>query len=80
MDVKNSIVAILDRKKKIIGTGFVAGENSILTCAHVVETATSTGVGPTIDLDIQVTIRFEIDGSEVVAQVDMQNSSPVKAK
>lgn len=76
MDIQKSIVAILDRKKKIIGTGFVAGENLILTCAHVVETATASVVDPTTDLNVQVTIRFAVDGSEVVAQVDAQSCSP----
>ncbi len=76
MDIQKSIVAILDKKKKIIGTGFVAGENLILTCAHVVEAATSTVLDPTTDLNIQVTIRFAIDGSEVIAQVDAQSCSP----
>jgi hypothetical protein len=76
MDIKNSIVAILDKKKKIIGTGFVVGENLILTCAHVVETATSTIIDPTTDLNVQVTVRFAIDGSEAIAQVDARNSSP----
>lgn len=77
MEIQNSIVAILDRKKKIIGTGFVAGENLILTCAHVTETATSNFVDPTTtDLNVEVTIRFAVDGSEVIAQVDAQNCSP----
>ncbi len=39
MDIKNSVVAILNDKNKVIGTGFVAGENLILTCAHVTENA-----------------------------------------
>jgi hypothetical protein len=56
MDIQKSIVAILDKKKKIIGTGFVAGENLILTCAHVVEIATA-------GLNEQVTLRFTVDGS-----------------
>jgi hypothetical protein len=37
MDIKNGVVAILNNKGKIIGTGFVAGENLILTCAQEVE-------------------------------------------
>jgi hypothetical protein len=47
MELQKSVVAILDDKNKIIGTGFVAGDNLILTCAHVVE---------------QVTVRFAADG------------------
>ena len=31
MELQKSIVAILNDKDKIIGTGFVAGENLILT-------------------------------------------------
>ena len=69
MDIQKSIVAILDKKKKIIGTGFVAGESLILTCAHVVETDTS-------GLNEPVIVRFAVDGSEVVAQVDAQSFSP----
>lgn len=76
MDIQKSIVAILNTKRKIIGTGFVAGENLILTCAHVVETATSSVIDPTTELNVQVTIRFAVDGSEVVAQVDAQSYSP----
>jgi hypothetical protein len=32
MELQSSVVAILNNKNKIIGTGFVAGENLILTC------------------------------------------------
>src|SRR5512140_2858719 len=69
MDIQKSIVAILDKKKKIIGTGFVAGENLILTCAHVVETATA-------GLNEQVTVRFAADGSEAIAHAEPQSFSP----
>jgi hypothetical protein len=41
MNIKDSIVAILNSKGKIVGTGFVAGENLILTCAHVIEQVTA---------------------------------------
>jgi len=34
MELQKSIVAILNDKNKIIGTGLVAGENLILTCAQ----------------------------------------------
>jgi V8-like Glu-specific endopeptidase len=51
MDIQKSIVAILNNKKKIIGTGFVAGENLILTCAHVVKHASSA-------LNNQVVVRL----------------------
>jgi V8-like Glu-specific endopeptidase len=61
MELQKSIVAILDDQNKIIGTGFVAGENLILTCAHVFETATA-------GLNEQVTVRFAADGSKTVAR------------
>ena len=41
MDIKNSVVAVLNDKNKVIGTGFLAGGNLILTCAHVIEQATA---------------------------------------
>jgi len=40
---ESSVVAILDAQNNVKGTGFVAGERLILTCAHVVELA---GSGP----------------------------------
>jgi hypothetical protein len=39
MDIKNSIVAILNPDNEIVGTGFVAAENLIVTCAHVIDLA-----------------------------------------
>jgi uncharacterized delta-60 repeat protein len=68
MDLKHSIVAILNNKNKIIGTGFVAGENLILTCAHVVEQAT-------YGLNQRVTVRF-FDHSKTEASVEPQAFSP----
>jgi hypothetical protein len=69
MDIKNNIVAILNNRGKIVGTGFLAGENLILTCAHVIEQVAS-------GINIQVKIRFAMDKSETVAQVVRQNFSP----
>ena len=67
MELQKSIVAILNHKNKIVGTGFIAGDRLILTCAHVVEQATA-------GLNERVNLRFAIDGSEAVAQVE--NFSP----
>ncbi len=61
MELQKSVVAILNDKNKIIGMGFVAGENLILTCAHVVESATA-------GLNEQVTVRFAVGGSKAVAR------------
>jgi len=36
MDIKNSIVSILNSGGKIVGTGFLAGQNLVVTCAHVI--------------------------------------------
>ena len=41
MNIQTGIVAILDKKKKIIGTGFLLGKNLILTYAPVVKQATA---------------------------------------
>ncbi|PKN94697.1 MAG: hypothetical protein CVU44_02490 [Chloroflexi bacterium HGW-Chloroflexi-6] len=68
MDIKTSVVAILNDKNKIMGTGFVAGENLILTCAHVVEQATA-------GLNERVTIRFS-DNSKTEATVEQSSFSP----
>lgn len=69
MDLQKSIVAILNHKNKIIGTGFAVGETLLLTCAHVVEQATG-------GLNDSVTVRFAVDGSERVALVEPSAFSP----
>jgi WD40 repeat protein len=68
MEFQKSVVAIFDTKNNIVGTGFVARENLILTCAHVVEQATA-------GLDERVTIRFS-DNSRAEAMVDQRFFSP----
>ncbi|GAP13826.1 PBS lyase HEAT-like repeat [Longilinea arvoryzae] len=69
MDLQRSIVAILNNKNDIVGTGFVAGENLILTCAHVVEIASD-------GLNKHVKVRFKADCSETIAWVEQQSFSP----
>ncbi len=39
MAINNSVVAVLNDRDKIVGTGFLASENLIVTCAHVVVAA-----------------------------------------
>lgn len=39
MDIKNSIVAILKENGEVAGTGFLARQDLVVTCAHVVVTA-----------------------------------------
>lgn len=39
MDIKNSTVAILSSRGKIVGTGFLASQNLVVTCAHVIVAA-----------------------------------------
>ena len=56
MDIQKSVVVNLNKKKKIIGTGFLAADGLILTCAHVVEQAS-------VGLNEQVTVRFAADRS-----------------
>lgn len=36
MNIRDGIVAVLNEEGKIVGTGFLVGENLVLTCAHVV--------------------------------------------
>lgn len=63
MDLHKSIISILNHKNKIVGTGFVAGKNLILTCGHVVEQATG-------GLNDRVTVHFDADGTKCVAMVE----------
>lgn len=69
MDIKHAIVAILDTENEIVGTGFLADECLIVTCAHVVEQAKS-GPGKL------VRVRFAIDNTERFADVDASADSP----
>ncbi len=64
MDIKNSIVAILNTDNEIVGTGFVAADCLIVTCAHVVEQAKSPRM---------VRVRFAVDNSERFAEVDINS-------
>ena len=41
MFLNEAIVAILDQRGKVVGTGFVVHENLIATCAHVINKARS---------------------------------------
>ena len=68
MELQKSIVAILNSKNKIVGTGFVAGDRLILTCAPVVEQATA-------GLNEHVTVRFAVDGTEALALVEQFSPS-----
>jgi WD40 repeat protein/cell division protein FtsB len=52
MNVRDSIVAVLNEKGSIVGTGFLVGENLVATCAHVVVIAWA------IDGDT-IQVRFE---------------------
>lgn len=36
LNIRDSTVAVLNEKGKIVGTGFLVGENLVLTCAHVI--------------------------------------------
>lgn len=59
-NIRDSVVAILNDNGKIVGTGFLARENLILTCAHVVAT-----VGAAIDGD---SVRVCFNGQTQVLQ------------
>ncbi len=63
MDIKSSIVAILNTENEIVGTGFVAADCLIVTCAHVIEQAKSAPSG-------MVRVRFAADNSERFADVE----------
>ena len=39
MNLRDAVVAILNDKGKIAGTGFLVGQDLLLTCAHVVVAA-----------------------------------------
>ena len=69
MELQKSIVAILDQNNQIVGTGFVVGENRIVTCAHVVKLA---GAGP----GGMARVRFAVDKSERFGTVDADAFSP----
>ena len=61
-DLAASVVAICNGNGDIVGTGFVAAGQLILTCAHVVEAA---GGGP----DELISVRFQINSAQQTAQV-----------
>jgi hypothetical protein len=69
MDIKNSIVAILNTENEIVGTGFVAAEHLIVTCAHVIDLAKAAPGG-------MVRVRFAVDNSERFADIDASSYSP----
>lgn len=62
LSLESSVVAILDAQHNVKGTGFVAGERLILTCAHVVELAGS-------GLNGSVFIRFHHNREQRTATV-----------
>jgi hypothetical protein len=69
MDIKNSIVAILNTDNEIVGTGFVAADCLIVTCAHVIDLAKAAPGG-------LVRIRFAVDNTERFADIDASAYSP----
>jgi len=71
MDIKQGIVGILNTEGEIIGTGFLASKNTVLTCSHVIKQGGS-------DKGKAIRIRFAIDNSEVTARVDPEIWSPVE--
>jgi len=62
IEVTFSIVRILKADGTTAGTGFVASESLIVTCAHVVEVC---GAGPSA----RVNITFHANGQECEAEV-----------
>ncbi len=69
MDINHGVVAILNTENEIVGTGFVAAERLIVTCAHVIEQAKAAPGG-------MVRVRFAVDNSERFADVDINAYSP----
>lgn len=55
INLRNSVVAVLDFRKRVVGTGFVVGAHLVLTCAHVIEAA-GGGPGGTIN------VRYQFNG------------------
>lgn len=72
MDIKNSVVAIIDFKGKIVGTGFVVDDHLLLTCAHVVEQATA-------GLNDNVKVIFS-NKAQAIATVKQAWFSPIEEK
>jgi len=62
LDLAAGVVAICAANGNIVGTGFVAAADLIVTCAHVVEQA---GGGP----DETMSVRFHVTGAQQPAQV-----------
>ena len=60
--VRQSIVAILSRTGKVVGSGFLVSDHEILTCAHVVM---SSGLAFGDDVKVRL-----FDGSELTARID----------
>jgi hypothetical protein len=67
--LKDSIVAILNQAGQIAGTGFIVDKRLALTCDHVI-VAAGSAAGKSVRL------RYEMDGSEVQARVDVKAWSP----
>jgi hypothetical protein len=59
MDIKNSIVAILNTDNEIVGTGFAAADCLIVTCAHVIDLAKAAPGS-------MVRVRFAVDNTEKI--------------
>jgi hypothetical protein len=64
MDIQQSIVAILNVNDEIVGTGFLAGKNLLLTCAHVVKLAGS-------EPSNLIKVRFQKDNLTRAASVEV---------
>ncbi|GEM_PF-5561815 len=69
MEIKNGIIGILNSDDKIVGTGFLLGENLAITCAHVIEQAGAEPGG-------KVYVQFNVGGIKHVAHVDSASWSP----
>ncbi len=68
-NLESSIVRILRSDGSTVGTGFVAGERLILTCAHVVQ---AVGSGP----GGRVNLRFHVGGEQREALVSVEEWRP----
>jgi WD40 repeat protein len=62
-----AIVQVLDGDDRVVGAGFLAGENLVLTCAHVVEAARSAP-GATVTLRFALLPRAPVVRGRVLVQ------------
>lgn len=67
---RDSVVAVISHKNRIVGTGFLINKRAVVTCTHVLENIPNWQANP-------ISLRF-LDGSVILASVDPMNSHPAE--